>query len=551
MGVVTATIIHDGEVADAGMELLSIDIRREYNRIPYAEIIYIDGDPATQKFPVTENPSFEVGKPVVIKLKYEGSASGEKTVFSGVIIKKGLQLTQDGCILTLEISDTAVKMTGVRKNKSFSNMKDSEAITAILRKQGVEGTVETTQAAHGQLVQYYATDWDFMMSRAEANGMLVLVNDGKIQVAKPPALTGPEDYKITYGVDEIYSFDLEVDSRYEAKTVKSSAWDVKTQAMTEPVSGVDSLKLTQAPLNAVTMQKPLGDSEVELSSGISLADNEAKAWADARILKDRLSVLKGNIQIKGTSVELGKIVSLVGMSTHFSGNTLITGIRHEVSSGGWSTYLQFGLSADWFSAKYPVADTPAAGLLPGVNGLQIGVVEAFEEDPGKEFRIKVRIPTFGAENNTVWARLSATDAGKNRGMFFMPEAKDEVILGFLNDDPRQAIILGSVYSSANTAPLVPEAENPQKGLVTIGGHKLLFDDKKKTITLSTSDDQHVIIDEEKKSILLKDKNNNSIELGEAGITLTSAKDVIIKSDGDVKIDAAGKVEIKGSEVDTI
>ena len=34
------------------------------------------------------------------------------------------------------------------------------------------------------------------------------------------------------------------------------------------------------------------------------------------------------------------------------------------------------------------------------------------------------------------------DAGENRGSFWRPEIGDEVVLGFLNSDPRDAIILG-------------------------------------------------------------------------------------------------------------
>ena len=68
----------------------------------------------------------------------------------------------------------------------------------------------------------------------------------------------------------------------------------------------------------------------------------------------------------------------------------------------------------------------AAGLLPAVTGLQIGIVQAFAEDPAKEFRVKVILPGVDESQGWVWARLALPEAGKARGHFFLPEPGDEV-----------------------------------------------------------------------------------------------------------------------------
>jgi Rhs element Vgr protein len=532
-------------------QVLSIDIQREYNRIPYAEIVLLDGDPVTQEFTISESDFFEVGSKIDIRLKYEGEPGDEEAVFKGIVVKKGLQLLQSGCKLTVELSDPCVSMTGSRKNAIFLNTTDGEVIgTLIGAHEGLDKAVTATTVKQPQLIQYGATDWDFMLCRAEANGMLVSVVDGKVTVDKPD-LTGGPVLTMEFGLTEIYGFDLEADSRFQQETIQGSNWDVKAQDMALSANAAP-FDLKQDKLNAAAMHAALGKNAELLVNGSSLSPDEAKAWADAKMMKDRLSVLKGSMKIDGTSLaQVGKTVTILGVSAIFSGDVLVTGIRHEVSTDGWYTHLQFGCSPEWFSSAYPVSDKPASGLIPGVSGLQIGVVLAIENDPDKEFRVQVKIPALGTENNTIWARLTSMDAGNNRGMFFMPEAKDEVILGFLNDDPRQAVILGSVYSSTNAAPLQPEAANPQKGIVTIKGLKLLFDDVKKTVTVSTSDDQQIILNEEEKTIVLKDKNNNSVKLSDAGIELTSGKDLILKAEGAVKVEASGKVEIKGSAVDVI
>ena len=188
--------------------------------------------------------------------------------------------------------------------------------------------------------------------------------------------------------------------------------------------------------------------------------------------------------------------------------------------------------------------------MPGVNGLQIGVVTG-ATDPDDEARVEVKIPALDADNGIVWARLAAPDAGNERGVLFMPEAADEVILGFLNDDPRQAVIIGSVYSSANKPPFKANDKNPEKGIVTRSGMKLVFDDEKKLLIISTSDDNVITINEQDKFVEVKDANKNIVKLSSDGISLESGKDVIIKSTGDVKIQASGNVEIKGAKIDVI
>ena len=87
-------------------------------------------------------------------------------------------------------------------------------------------------------------------------------------------------------------------------------------------------------------------------------------------------------------------------------------------------------------------------MLPAANGLQIGVVTALEDDPQGDDRIKCRLPMVGAGEEGLWARLATLDAGDGRGTYFRPEIGDEVVVGFLDDDPRNPVILGMCHSSA-------------------------------------------------------------------------------------------------------
>jgi uncharacterized protein involved in type VI secretion and phage assembly len=303
---------------------------------------------------------------------------------------------------------------------------------------------------------------------------------------------------------------------------------------------------------------------------VALDPKETANWADSTMARNRMSLIKGVITVPGSAeVKLLDVIELKGMGKRFNGKTLVTGIRHSVNQDGWQTHLQFGLSAKNFATKEGITAPLAAGLLPPIQGLQIGIVEKFEKDAKqKQYRVRVGIPGMDAQKGKVWARLTSPDAGKERGWFFRPEVGDEVVLGFFNDDPRQAVILGSLYSSKNTPPKAwanIDDKNIFKGFRSKTGITLEINDKEQTLEMLTSEKQSILLDEKKKQITVTDINKNSIALNEDGIvikdlsdnTITMNKDGItikiadklsIEASGDIGIKAGGDLELKGSNI---
>ncbi len=134
-------------------------------------------------------------------------------------------------------------------------------------------------------------------------------------------------------------------------------------------------------------------------------------------------------------------------------------------------------------------------------------------------------------------RVCTLDAGKERGTFFLPELQDEVIVGFINNDPRHAVILGMVNSSKLPAPLEAADANNEKGYVSRSKLKLIFNDEKKTINIETPGGNKVLISDDEKKIHLEDQHGNKITMNEDGITIDSYKDLIFKAVKDMKGDA--------------
>jgi uncharacterized protein involved in type VI secretion and phage assembly len=159
-----------------------------------------------------------------------------------------------------------------------------------------------------------------------------------------------------------------------------------------------------------------------------------------------------------------------------------------------------------------------------------------QDDPGGEHRIQVRMPVVDPQAEGVWARVASLDAGQDRGAFFRPEIGDEVVLGFLNDDPRDPVVLGMLNSSAKPAPLTATDENHEKGFITRSGMKLLFDDEKVSVGVQTPGGQSITLSDEEGTIILKDQHGNSITMNSEGMTIESAGKLEIKAGSDLNLE---------------
>ena len=545
MSVVTATISSNHTVMPSEYELLSIDVVNEVNRIPYAQITLLDGDAAKQKFAISDGAFFQPGKEIDIKLRYEGKG-GDIRIFTGLVVRHAVEASEQGLLLTIEMKDAAIKLTRARKSAVYRQKTDTEIIGSLITSNGLtKGPLADTAIVHPEIIQYYCTDWDFILSRADAYGMLVMAENGKVSLAKIK-LDGAVNQTFTFGVSEIFNFEIEADANHQYASVESLAWDVETQNLTQ-VSKAADFQLKQGNLDSALVANAVGGTLQTLTDAVSLDPKVLQAWADGTMIRSRMAMIRGRISIPGLgSARCLNLIKLAGIGSRFNGTTLVTGVRHRVDINGWQTDIQFGLSAEAFAAKTDVMDRPAAGQLPGVNGLQIGIVTS-NDDPDKKSRIRVMIPGIDAKKGEVWARLASPDAGKGRGYFFRPEPGDEVIVGFFNDDPRQAVILGAMFSTKNAPPdelAKSSKDNLAKGIITRSGITLGFlDDKKPMVFIETPGSNKIIFDDDGGIVQISDQHGNSITMNKDGIEIKSAPDK------DVKINASGNVEIKGAKVD--
>lgn len=531
--LVTFTIKANGQAISAAFQVNIISITKEVNRIPFAKIIISDGNAATQDFAVSNEDTFKPGVEIEITAGYH---SDEVSIFKGIILRHSLKIrSSNSPALILDCRDITVKMTVARKNRYYYDMKDSEAVEQIAGTYGIETDIEDTNVQHEDIVQFDCTDWDFIVSRMEANGKLCLVDAGKLTVKKPDT-SGSTVLDAVFG-STILEFDAELDARNQYQALKAKSWDYSNQSVTSVDAEEPGLE-ENGNLPGSDISNVLSIAEYDLFSGEDVPEDELQSLANARLQKARLSRCRGRVRFRGFGgVNPGDLINIGGVGERFNGKVYVSGVRHEITGGKWNTDVQFGLSNKQFASQPDVQSPPAADMLPAVQGLQIGVVTALENDPASQDRIRVRLPIIDANEDGIWARVACLDAGNNRGTFFRPEVGDEVIVGFLNNDPRNPVVLGMVNSSAKPAPLKAADKNDEKGYVSRSGMKMIFNDADKSLKIETPAGKKVTISESDAVMKLEDENGNSISMDASGISIQSAANIDLKATGDLTVSA--------------
>ncbi|GAA5167672.1 type VI secretion system tip protein VgrG [Viridibacterium curvum] len=528
----------DGKEMSKEHQLLSVSISLVVNRIASARLVYLDGSAASSDFPLGNGDLLLPGKKIEI---LAGAGKSSESIFTGLIVQQQIKVREASAPqLIVECRHAAMKMTAVRSNAGYFDQSDSGIIEALLGKAGITGDIDPTSLKHKQMLQVATSDWDFLLARAQANGLLIWPDADKLAVKKP-ATDGASACTLQFGAT-LLEFDAEIDARQQYKAVRSIAWDPAQQSLLEVdgatpgFSGPGNLNADDLAAVAAAERQPLRNS--------GLVEAEAQAWADGEWLRSRVNKVCGRGKCEGiASIKPGGVVTLSGVGARCNGKVFVTGVRHVYDLvQGWKTHVQFGgldrLPPDDMSAP------PAGALLARVAGLQIGIVVS-NEDPDGEDRVRVRLPMIDNAEDGIWARVASLDAGKERGFFFRPEIDDEVVVGFLDEDPRHGIILGMLHSSAKPAPFKGSDDNHLKGYVSREKMKLTFDDEKKVIVVETPAGNSITISDDDKSIVLADQHSNKITMNADGIKIESSKALELKAGTEARMESGTGFSAKG------
>ena len=251
----------------------------------------LDGSASDGDFPVSAANTFLPGNKITIAAGYD---SNDALILSGLIIGQRIDIDRTARPkLTVEIADQAMTMTLERNNAVFANIKDSELIQKLITSNGLTASVTATTTVYEDVVQYYATDWDLMVMRAELNGFVVIADSGKVTVVPPNTQATPV-LRVEYGASILdLNAEMNAATQYKSSAIKGFI-EHSTQKMVE--AGPGPLNVTEpGNLSSDKLASTFAVSTFTQQTGAMIPSSGLQDWSTAELLKSKLSKIRGQV----------------------------------------------------------------------------------------------------------------------------------------------------------------------------------------------------------------------------------------------------------------
>lgn len=158
------------------------------------------------------------------------------------------------------------------------------------------------------------------------------------------------------------------------------------------------------------------------------------------------------------------------------------------------------------------------------------------DDPENRSRVQVKLLSFTdvtGQDSTMWARVVCPFAGSDRGVFFLPDVDDEVLVAFVQGDPRHPLVIGGLWNGSAQPPAAIEAggRNRIKRIKSKNGIVVTLDDQdgQEMLKLETPGGQQLTLEDGPGSVKIEDSNGNSVTLEAAGITVQASAKVTVQA----------------------
>ncbi len=480
--------------------------------------------------------------------------SGEVTALEGVYREGRAPM------LVARGYDHAHRLSRGRQSATFQNVKYSDIARTVASQVGLQvGTVDDSGQVFDHVGQAGQTHWEFLKGLAHEVGFEVAVVEGRLEFRRPtraadaPAggdFTSTDPLQLVFGQD-LLDFRPRITSSGQVSRIEVRGWD---PAAKQAVVGTAQAGTVAAQLadNPGSLAGRFGSPALIVEGGYrSQGEAERAASALAEQVGSAFAEASG-ISLGNPRIKAGAAVSVSHVAPPFAGRYTITHTRHTYDHvDGYRTHFivsgrqdrsLMGLVAGAAGAGGGASTPGGSGSAPASSeGVVIAIVTD-NNDPLHQGRVKLRFPSMSADYESSWARVAAPGNGPSRGMVWIPEVNDEVLVAFESGDRQRPFVLGGLWNGSDTPPPIDVDSGKLNGrhLVSRDGNQVFMWDKpsQSTLGMSTSGSEVIL------TLNRLDKELNGTSDGK--IVLTATTDIEIKATGKVKISGDGGVEISSS-----
>jgi uncharacterized protein involved in type VI secretion and phage assembly len=468
--------------------------------------------------------------------------------------------------------DVSHRLMGQRHTQVFKQSKYSDAVSKIAGDANVPvNKIDATSKVYPHLWQENIDDWTFLRRLADDVGFDISVGEGKLNFMKPvEASTGPaaptspsspEDLQIAAG-GNLLSLRAVSTTAHQVKDVTVRSWSAKDKKEVIGKASIASPGVANG-ASAADLSKPFGRASY-LSFSAPYEDQDMARIA-AESIANRIGGASGELEgmARGNpKLRAGTAVAVGLLGPPFDGKYVLTHARHNWDpEQGYVTH--FGVSGD--------QDRTLTGVAAGGNDhppLFHGVVPAIvtnnkEDSEPKIGRVKVKFPWL-SDDESDWCRVAAPGAGAKRGLSWLPEVNDEVLVAFEHGDIRRPYVIGSLHNGKDPPPfdvgdvVGSDGKVVKRGLVTTKGHKIVLSESpsESSIQIATSDGAFTVVFDEKNQTIkltsggkleISAKQDITID-GQANVSIKAGANLKLEASANVTVQGNGQVQVKGSVV---
>jgi phage protein D/phage baseplate assembly protein gpV len=445
------------------------------------------------------------------------------------------------------------------KTRVFVQATDSDIVQQIGSEAGLQVQTESTSEVYAHVFQHNQTDLAFLQERAERIGYEVFVDDRTLHFRRPRGSRGA--LSLEWG-DTLRSFRPRLTLAGQVDEVTVKGWDpqAKREIVGQATSSDTAPQIDVGGEGGQVASRAFSSARKVVVRRPVASQSEADTIAQA--LLDEINA--GFVEAEGVATRnpgllAGNMVELTKLGKKFSGKYMVTSATHTYSAQrGYATRFTVEGARPTLMADLVGAHSPNGN---GDGALWGGVVPAVvtnNNDPDNMGRLKLKFPWLDGDVESDWARVSAVGAGAERGLFWLPEVNDEVLVAFEHGDFGRPYVIGNLWNGQDEPPekidqAVSNGKVRTRTIKTRTGHVLrLVDDENGEQfieIIDAAEATHIKLDAKSEKLTIECKGDVSIK-ADGSISLSAQRDIEIEASGDLKMKGrAVKVESDtGAEV---
>ncbi len=478
-----------------------------------------------------DDDSLSLGRKLEIHTQIQDNTG---KLFEGEIVEVEPRFSRHDQFIVVRAFDRLHRLGRGTHARSFRNVSDMDLVRKIAGEVGLQAITGPASFVHDYVFQNNQSNLSFLQSRAAQLGYLLYVEDQTLCCLPPKG--EDQAIELRWGAN-MSEFTPRLSSLGQPGKTTVRGWDPqKKQAVVgQPgrAEGKPSVGEGRAP-ESVTEGAFHMQADLHVTSQVFRQQNLAEQYAQAELNRQSERLLEASGTCGGNpALTAGVPVRFESVGTRFAGT-------YYVSSATHSYHTDRGYSTEFVvSGQQPGNLTHAltgGGEDHRQRGLAIGIVTN-NDDPQNQGRVKLKYPWLTEQDESDWARVVSVGGGSERGLQFVPEVNDEVLVGFELGDIHHPYVIGGLWNGVDkptkpTGELVKGGKVQQRVIRSRSGHVVVLDDS-----------------EGEPHILVQDKNGNTIKIDSKtdSVTIQVKGDARVVAQKDVRVQAQGDVQVQAQK----